>query len=173
MDPAEPPIRRVGLSAAGAALAGTALGLLGAVATTMIGAHYTSKEHMADRAEAREKERRDALTKTYTDIIIALRTVEGEAAHFSNSQDAATPIGTIVQPVPNELLAALELTGSPRANLAFTQVTSSYFYLRHAPPGPKRVEAGANFIIASESLVDEARTDLGAIPISAAVQPRR
>jgi hypothetical protein len=146
-----------------AALLGTALGIIGSMATTAIGAHYTSAEHQQDRTEARDKERRDALIKTYAATIVALRGCESEALRFSTSQDPARPIvgvGTD-DPVPDEIRAALELMGNPRANHAFSLVAGAYFVLRHAAPGSKRVDASSHFIESSEAFVDEARKDLG------------
>lgn len=152
-----------------AALLGTALGIVGSMATTAVGAHYTSKEHVDDCAEARAKDRREALTKTYTAVVVALRGAEGEALRFSQSHDPPTPMGVKIDVVPDDIRAALELTGSPEANMALGLVAATYLGLRFSKAqSPERVDASSRFVTASEGFVDEARKDIGIAPIASA-----
>jgi len=55
------------------ALLGTALGIVGSLATTAVSAHYTTNDHAVDRAEAARKERRERLTMVYTSAFNVLK----------------------------------------------------------------------------------------------------
>jgi hypothetical protein len=138
--PAPPPLERQ-LNATTAALLGALLGIVGGIATTSIGAYYTSKEHAGDRAEARAKDQRDNVVKAYLAAINALHVLDQEATRWNRSDD---PIVDFAKQMPKRLISydvttPLRLFGSVAAIKAFDRATYDFdMMLSTMPHMPER-----------------------------------
>jgi hypothetical protein len=165
---AEPPVKPNGrgisaITGALIALVGTALGIVGSICTTAIAAHYTAKEHLEDRAEARAKDRREALTKAYTAALVSLNDLEREAVRFQNSKDPPPEGEVQYRTVPADIAAALELVGGPAAVKALHQASSDYVSIKITKAqSSDRYVAVAKFVDSCAGFVAAARKDLEA-----------
>lgn len=166
----EPIVKRVGMSATMAALLGTALGIAGSIVTTAVGAHYTSTEHMADRAEARAKERREALTNTYAGAIALLKERVFRVSIYVNEQMelAKPPAPEVIEKRPpdpkqekqDELVNLLELTGSKEAVAAYDDAFLKLHQILDKPLGAERQKAIEVVDDAIEHFSEAARKDI-------------
>jgi hypothetical protein len=145
-------------------LLGTALGIIGSIATTAIGAHYTAKEHADDRAEMRAKERREALTKTYSAAISALRTYEDEALRLQDSKDPADhdlkAAPSVLALTPKDVGALLDLMGSKEAISDYYVALWDFSMIRAQKEGPDRTKAFGRFAEARQRFIEAARADM-------------
>ena len=162
-----PPGDKKGISPAAAALLGTVLGIAGSISTAVVAAHYTAGEHLADRAQARAKEHRDAVAQTYKRAASVLWVVHNTVqkrftGRVAPASDA--PSNELGENEVRDVETAIAMIGSKAALDAFTRAASNIFMMIEVGKDPSRAdgaaEADAQFYKTYWAFVALARAEL-------------
>jgi hypothetical protein len=104
-----------------AALIGAALGVIGSIATSGMTGHLARQQRLEDQALTQRKERREALTRTYTKAIDAMKVYQQQKTAL---QIGLPPLDELARNI-RESSTMIQLTGSDRAYKAFGAVIAS------------------------------------------------